>query len=80
VTATRSALLLAEFYVGLGPAAGTKQRHATFAATRREDVARPLDRGWLAGFPRVNADSACDPALSREALARLSELPQFARL
>lgn len=73
-TATRSALLLAGFHVGFGPALGKKQRHATLAATRLGDLARPLDRAWLASFPRGAND---DPALSAEARARLSCLAQF---
>lgn len=77
-TATRSALLLAGFFVGLAPARSAKQKHATIASTRLADLARPLDRAWLAGFPRSEASSARDPALSAEALARLRLLPQFA--
>jgi queuine tRNA-ribosyltransferase len=96
-TATRSALLLAGFFVGFGPALGSKragprassaqkQRHATMAATRLEDLARPLDRAWLANFPRFEASGAAreknrarhEPALSCEAVARLSRSPQFA--
>jgi queuine tRNA-ribosyltransferase len=77
-TATRSALLLAGFFVGLGPARSTKQKHATIASTRLADLARPLDRAWLASFPRAEPSRARDPALSAQALARLRQLPQFA--
>jgi queuine tRNA-ribosyltransferase len=74
-TATRSALLLAAFHVGFGPALGKKQRRATIAATCLDDLARPLDRAWLANFPRSPSH---DPALSCEALSRVSRAPQFA--
>lgn len=74
-TSTRSALLLAGFFVGFGPALGRKQRHATIAATRLCDLARPLERTWLANFPRA---ATSDPALSEEAYARLSRSLQFA--
>jgi queuine tRNA-ribosyltransferase len=77
-TATRSALLLAGFFVGLGPATGTKPKHATLAAMRLGDLVSPLDKKWLQGLPRVRDDQPCDPALSVEARARLALLPQFA--
>jgi queuine tRNA-ribosyltransferase len=76
-TATRSALLLAGFYVGLGPNVGERQRRATLAATRLADLAAPLDHTWLAGFPRPVPGILRDPALSCEARARLERLPQL---
>jgi queuine tRNA-ribosyltransferase len=78
-TATRSAMLLAGFYVGLAPASGSKQKHATLAATRLSDLARPLDWTWLRDFPRVEAPQHED-SLSREARARLARLPQLGRV
>jgi queuine tRNA-ribosyltransferase len=77
-TATRSALLLAGFYVGLGAARSGKQKHATVAATRLADLVRPLDRTWLASLPRPASSTPRDPALSVEALARLRQHAQFA--
>jgi queuine tRNA-ribosyltransferase len=77
-TATRSALLLAGFNVGLGPSVGEKQRRATLAATRLSDLAAPLDRSWLLGFPRPLPGVLRDPVLSCEARARLERLPQLA--
>lgn len=76
-TATRSALLLAGFYVGFGARVGERQKHSTLAATRLSDLSAPLDRSWLTGFPRPRPGVEPDPALSCAARERLSRLPQL---
>lgn len=74
-TATRAALLLAGFVVGVGDASG-EQRAGTCAALRRCDLARPLDQRWLARLSRSSAALPADaPA---DALQRISRHPQFA--
>jgi queuine tRNA-ribosyltransferase len=76
-TATRSALLLAGFFVGLGDAAGDKQANTTVAALELERLARPLDARWLERLGRSSAPFPGDaPA---DALARVAAHPQFAR-
>ena len=50
-TATRVALLLSDWAVGVGDAIGEKA-HTTAAAVDPADLARPLDRAWL-GAPRA---------------------------
>lgn len=74
-TATRSALLLADFFVGKGPRSNEKQRYSTQAATRLHDLASPLDATWLRTLAsNTRALPADAPA---EALARLAAAPQF---
>lgn len=50
--ATRAALLLAGFYVGLGPPSGRKQKPATIAATTLASLDRPLDAAWFTQLAR----------------------------
>jgi queuine tRNA-ribosyltransferase len=74
-TATRSALLLAGFAVGYGPAAGDKQKQTTIAAVRCEDLAQPLDRRWL---ERLSRSSAAWPAdAPADAFSKVERAPQF---
>lgn len=73
-TATRSALLLAGFMVGVGEPTG-EGRTGTCAALRRDDLAHPLDARWLARLARSSAPLPADaPA---DALAQIAALPQF---
>ena len=73
-TATRSALLLAGFAVGVGPSTNAG-KFGTLAATDRETLAEPLDRRWL---ERLSRSSAAFPAdAPTDALARVAALPQF---
>lgn len=74
-TATRAALLLAGFAVGVGEATGDG-RAGTCAALRVEDLARPLDLRWLDRLGRSSAPFPADAP--GDALARVRELPQFA--
>jgi queuine tRNA-ribosyltransferase len=73
-TATRSALLLAGFYVGAGDPSGPKQE-TTVAATDPALLARPLDARWLARLGRSSAPFPDDAP--RDALARVAAHPQF---
>ncbi len=74
-TATRVALLLAGWAVGIGDPIGDKTQ-TTVAAVRAADLARPLDRGWLARLARADAPLPADaPA---DAAARVATAPQFA--
>lgn len=73
-TATRSALLLAGFFVGAGDPSGPKQE-TTAAATHRELLARPLDARWLARLLRSSAPFP--PDAPPDAMARLRAHPQF---
>jgi queuine tRNA-ribosyltransferase len=50
-TRIRSALLLAGFFVGYGDATSAKQE-TTVAATRLEDLRRPLEADWFEKFNR----------------------------
>jgi queuine tRNA-ribosyltransferase len=73
-TATRVAMLLAGWAVGVGDGVGTKDR-TTAAAVRAADLARPLDRRWLGrldlpGVP-LPADAPSD------AVARVAAAAQF---
>jgi queuine tRNA-ribosyltransferase len=75
-TATRVALLLAGFAVGVGDAIGDKAE-TTAAAMCVEDLARPLERGWLSRLARADAPLPRDaPA---DAAARAAAAPQFCR-
>jgi queuine tRNA-ribosyltransferase len=73
-TATRSALLLAGFFVGAGDPSGPKEE-TTAAATDASLLARPLDGRWLARVARSSAPFPADAP--RDALDRLRAHPQF---
>jgi queuine tRNA-ribosyltransferase len=73
-TATRVALLLAGWAVGVGDAIGEKA-HTTAAAVVPADLARPLDRAWLARLAR--ADAPLPPDAPADAAARAAAAPQF---
>lgn len=73
-TRVRSALLLAGFAVGSGPATGTKAE-TTVASTAAEHLARPLTRRFLRRLERSSAPLPADaPAGALDALAAA---PQF---
>jgi len=73
-TATRSALLLAGFAVGIGPSTNAG-KFGTLAATDLGSLAEPLDRRWL---ERLSRSSAAFPSdAPSDALARIAVLPQF---
>ena len=73
-TAVRSALLLAGWTVGVGESIGEKAA-TTAAAVVATDLARPLDRRWLARLSRRDVPLPSDaPA---DFVARISALPQF---
>jgi queuine tRNA-ribosyltransferase len=74
-TATRSALLLAGFGVGVG-AAVRESKETTKAAVSVRDVERPLDRRWVERLARSSAAFPTDAP--PDALARVSALEQFA--
>ena len=75
-TATRVALLLAGFAVGIGDSIGDKAQ-TTAAAVRADDLARPLERAWLSRLARADAPLPRDaPA---DAVARAGAAPQFCR-
>jgi len=73
-TATRAALLLAGFFVGVGDPSGPKQE-TTAAATDPAALARPLDGRWLARLARSSAPFPADAP--RDALDRVRAHPQF---
>ena len=73
-TATRLALLLAGWAVGVGDAIGDKAQ-TTSAAVAVSDLARPLDRGWLARLSRPEVPLPSDAPSDAIARARLA--PQF---
>jgi queuine tRNA-ribosyltransferase len=73
-TAVRSALLLADWAVGVGEPIGEKAA-TTVAAIVAADLVRPLDRRWLARLSRPDVPLPSDaPA---DIVARISTLPQF---
>jgi queuine tRNA-ribosyltransferase len=74
-TATRAALLLAGFFVGVGDPSGPKHE-TTAAATDPSLLARPLDARWLERLGRSSAPFPADAPL--DALARARAHPQFA--
>lgn len=74
-TRVRAALLLAGFAVGVGEAIGPKAE-TTIAAVHAADLARPLDRRFLARLGRSSAP--LPPDAPADALARLAALPQLA--
>ncbi len=73
-TATRSALLLAGFFVGAGDPSGPKEE-TTAAATDRALLARPLDDRWVARLARSSAPFP--PDAPADALAAVRAHPQF---
>jgi queuine tRNA-ribosyltransferase len=73
-TATRVALLLGGWAVGVGDAIGEKA-HTTAAAVDAADLARPLDRAWLTRLARD--DVPLPPDAPPDAVARASASPQF---
>lgn len=73
-TATRSALLLAGFAVGVGEATSTGKQ-TTQAAVDVHTLARPLDRRWLERLARSDAPFPTDAPT--DALARIAALSQF---
>jgi queuine tRNA-ribosyltransferase len=75
-TATRTALLLAGFAVGLGSALPAG-RQATVAATRVDELDQPLDRRWLDRLSRSSAPFSSDAP--PDAFDRIAALPQFQR-
>lgn len=74
-TATRSALLLAGFYVGVGVPIG-EEKHSTCAAVSPSDVRNPLDTRWLERVRRSSAPFPSDAPI--DALAQLERSAQFA--
>jgi queuine tRNA-ribosyltransferase len=74
-TATRSALLLAGFHVGVGDASGPKEE-TTAAALPPAAPARPLDARWLARLARSSAAWPADAPPGALDLVRAH--PQFA--
>jgi queuine tRNA-ribosyltransferase len=76
-TATRVAMLLAGWNVGVGDSIGDKEK-TTAAAVRLGDLARPLDQRWL---PRLSRPDAPLPAdAPGDAVARVAAAPQFAQM
>jgi queuine tRNA-ribosyltransferase len=73
-TATRLALLLAGWAVGVGDPIGDKAQ-TTAAAVAVSDLARPLDRKWLARLARPDVPLPSDAPSDAIARARLA--PQF---
>jgi queuine tRNA-ribosyltransferase len=73
-TATRLALLLAGWAVGTGDPIGTRA-HTTAAAVQVADLARPLDRSWLARLSRPDVPLPADAPAG--AVARAGTCPQF---
>jgi hypothetical protein len=71
-TAVRVTLLLAGFYVGIGPSTGEKDQ-TTVAANDPALLLRPLDRAWLSAAPPAQAP------ISESDYARLCAHPQFSR-
>ena len=73
-TATRLAMLLAGWAVGIGDAIGDK-RQTTAAAVDATDLARPLTHQWLARLSRP--DAPLPPDAPPDAAARAAAAPQF---
>ncbi len=74
-TATRSALLLAGFAVGIGVTTG-EGKPTTIAASDVDDLQQPLDQRWLERLTRSSAPFA--PDAPSDALKRIRSMPQFA--
>lgn len=73
-TAVRSALLLAGWAVGVGESIGEKAA-TTAAAVVATDLARSLDRRWLARLSRPDVPLPSDAPT--DIVARISAMPQF---
>ncbi len=73
-TATRVAMLLGGWAVGIGEPIGDKAQ-TTAAAVRACDLAHPLDRSWLARLGRPNAPLPSDAP--PDAAAQVAAQPQF---
>ena len=73
-TATRVAMLLSGYAVGVGDAIGDKA-FTTAAATHACDLARPLDRAWLSRLSRP--DVPLPPDATKDVANRIAGLPQF---
>ena len=73
-TATRLALLLAGWAVGVGDAIGDKAQ-TTAAAVAVDDLARPLDHRWLSRLSHPDVPLPADAPL--DAVARARAAPQF---
>jgi queuine tRNA-ribosyltransferase len=73
-TATRLALLLAGWAVGVGDAIGDKVQ-TTSAAVVATDLARPLDRKWLSRLSRPDAPLPADAP--SDTIERVRAAPQF---
>lgn len=73
-TATRSALLLAGFWVGAGGASASKAQ-TTVAATRREELVAPLGERWLERLGRSSAPWPTDAP--PDAMERVRRHRQF---
>lgn len=73
-TATRLALLLAGWAVGVGDAIGDKAQ-TTSAAVAVSDLARPLDRRWLDRLSRPDVPLPSDAP--PDAITRAQLAPQF---
>jgi queuine tRNA-ribosyltransferase len=73
-TAVRSAMLLAGFAVGIGPATGEKAE-TTCAALEPTELDRPLDGRWLERLARSSAPWPLDAP--PDALDRVRAHPQF---
>ena len=73
-TATRSALLLADFAVGLGEAIGD-EKQSTCAAVSAADLTTPLDQRWLERVRRSSAPLPSDAP--PDARAQLAGSAQF---
>jgi queuine tRNA-ribosyltransferase len=75
-TAVRIALLLAGWSVGVGDGIGEKA-FTTAAAVDWADLARPLERSWLARLGRADVPLPADAP--RDFAQRVASLAQFAR-
>ncbi len=74
-TATRVAMLLGGWAVGIGACSGSKAA-TTAAAIDLRDLTHPLDRGWLRRLDRPAAP--LPPDAPADAVARVRAAPQFA--
>jgi queuine tRNA-ribosyltransferase len=74
-TASRSALLLAGFVVGVGEATRRGSKQTTKAAVTAGDVERPLDRRWVERLGRSSAPFP--PDAPPDALVKIGGLEQF---
>jgi queuine tRNA-ribosyltransferase len=73
-TATRVAMLLAGWAVGIGDPIGEKA-HTTTAAVQVDDLARPLDRRWLDRLTRP--DAPLPPDAPPDVALQVARLEQF---